>query len=85
MIWTRFDDGEDWVVYHPGSGDVHLVTSSARVLWALASDGRPRSLDALVSALAAETGHPVDAELSDVTKQTLDFMDRAGLLVPLSS
>ena len=40
LVWTHYDDSEDWVVFHPQSGDVYLVTSSAHILWKLIADGR---------------------------------------------
>jgi PqqD family protein of HPr-rel-A system len=83
LVWTQYDDGDEWVVYDPFSADIHLLTSSARFLWILVSDERPHSIDDLVATLAAELGRPADDELTTVTRETLSSMDRAGLLRPM--
>jgi PqqD family protein of HPr-rel-A system len=84
LVWTHYNDSEDWVVFHPQSGDVHLVTSSAHILWKLIADGPARALTQLVSALAAALERAPDDELTTVTRETLEFMDRAGLVRPIS-
>jgi PqqD family protein of HPr-rel-A system len=84
LVWTHYDDSEDWVVFHPQSGDVHLVTSSAHVLWQLIADDQTSTLDQLISTLAAALNRVPDAELTAVTRETLAFMDRAGLVRPIS-
>lgn len=83
LEWTRFDDSNEWVVYHPGSCDAHLVTESAYRLWTLLSDEQPHTLSDIVVVLGAEFDRPPDAEMTDAVRETLDFMDRAGLLRPL--
>lgn len=83
LVWTHYHDSEDWVVFHPQSGDVYLVTSSAHALWKLIADG-PLTLNQLISALAAALERAPDEELADVTRDTLAFMDRAGLVRPIS-
>jgi PqqD family protein of HPr-rel-A system len=84
LVWTHYHDSEDWVVFHPQSGDVSLVTSSAHILWRLIADGQGLSLSQLISALAAVLERTPDEELADVTRDTLAFMDRAGLVRPIS-
>jgi PqqD family protein of HPr-rel-A system len=84
LIWTQFDDSDDWVVYHPASADIHLMTGSAYRLWTLVSDEQPRSLDEIVSCLAADLGRLPDDELTGTTRETLAHMDRIGLLWPLA-
>jgi PqqD family protein of HPr-rel-A system len=84
LVWTHYDDSEDWVVFHPQSGDVCLVTSAAHTLWKLIADGQAPTLNELVSALAAALERPPDQELASVTRDTLAFMDRTGLVRPIS-
>jgi PqqD family protein of HPr-rel-A system len=84
LVWTHYDDSEDWVVFHPHSGDVYLVTSAAHTLWALIADGSAPTLQQLIPALAAALNRTPDDELADVTRDTLAFMDRAGLVRPIS-
>jgi len=83
LVWTHYDDSDDWVVFHPQSGDVHLVTSSAHTLWTLVSNERTCRLPDLVASLAAALGRPADAELTAATTETLALMDRAGLVRPI--
>ena len=82
LIWTHYDDGDEWVVYDPASGDVHLLTSSAHVLWSLISKKFPRSNEDLVGALACELARPPDEQLISMIQETLSAMDRAGLIRP---
>jgi PqqD family protein of HPr-rel-A system len=84
LVWTHYDDSEDWVVFHPQSGDVYLVTSAAHTLWALIADGSAPTLHQLIPALAAALNRTPDDELAAVTRDTLAFMDRAGLVRPIS-
>ena len=83
LIWTHYDDGDEWVVYDPTSGDVHLLTSSARVLWSLISKKSPQSDEDLAGALACELARPPDEQLVSMIQQTLSAMDRAGLIRPI--
>jgi PqqD family protein of HPr-rel-A system len=89
LVWTHYDDSEDWVVFHPQSGDVHLLTASAHLLWTLIYDEQACTVPALVAALAEASGRPLDGlasdELTAATRETLAFMDRAGLIQPISS
>jgi PqqD family protein of HPr-rel-A system len=84
LVWTHYHDSEDWVVFHPQSGDVCLVTSSAHILWKLIADGQPLTLKQLISALAAALERTPDDQLAAVTRDTLAFMDRTGLVRPIS-
>jgi PqqD family protein of HPr-rel-A system len=84
LVWSHFDDSDDWVVFHPQSGDVHLVTSSAHTLWALISNGSACTLPDLIAAVAAALGRSPDDDLTAATRETLAFMDRAGLVRPIS-
>jgi PqqD family protein of HPr-rel-A system len=82
LIWTHYDDSDRWVVYNPASSNIHLLTSAARELWALV-EREPAASDDLTVRLAAVLGRPLDAELVTVTRDTLAFMDRAGLIRPV--
>jgi PqqD family protein of HPr-rel-A system len=84
LVWTHYHDSEDWVVFHPQSGDVYLVTSSAHILWKLIADRQAPTLTQLISALAAALERAPDDKLAAVTRDTLAFMDRAGLVRPIS-
>lgn len=81
LIWTHYDDGDEWVVYDPASGDVHLLTSSAHVLWSLISKS-PRSTADLAGALACELARSPDEQLKSMIQETVSAMDRAGLIRP---
>lgn len=84
-IWRRYDDSADWLVFNPASADLHLLTDSAYRLWVLTGAERPLSFEDLVSALASEMARAPDDELTEATRATLAFMDRAGLVHPVSS
>src|SRR4029077_7530632 len=71
LVWTHYDDSEDWVVFHPQSGDVYLVTSAAPPPWALVAGGSASTLHQLIPALAAALNRPPDDELATVTRHTL--------------
>jgi hypothetical protein len=81
VIWTKFDDSDEWVVFSPISAEVQLVNDAAHRLWLLASNSEPRSSQMLVSSLAADVNRPVDDdELRAASSATLAFMDEAGIL-----
>jgi len=84
LIWTRFEDSDEYVVFHPESGDIHLLTSSAHRLWHLVADQKTATLEELVAQLAADLRRPPDAQLASAAHDTLHFMDHAGLIRPLS-
>jgi PqqD family protein of HPr-rel-A system len=81
LIWTCYDDGDDWVVYNPVSADVHLMTASAHRLWELIAAGTA-TVDGLIPALAADLGCAVDDELRRATTEAIAAMDRGGLIRP---
>jgi len=85
LIWTCYDDSDEWVVYDPFSADVHLLTASARLLWTVVSDEQPHAIEDLVATLAAALERSPDDELTRFTRETLSSMDRAGLVRPLPS
>jgi hypothetical protein len=85
LVWTRFDDSDEWVVYNKASADIHLVTASAQRLWTLAGDGQTHSVEELAFALGTSSTGAADGEVIDATRETLAFMDEAGLLLPLTA
>jgi PqqD family protein of HPr-rel-A system len=85
LVWTSYDDSDEWVVYDPFSADVHLLTSSARVLWTLVADGQPHSIEDLVRTLAATLDRAPDDELTRFIRETLASMDRDGLIRPIAA
>jgi len=82
LVWTQFDDSDDWVVFNPLSGDIHLLSAPAYGLWKLTTSSPPRSSADLIDALAADTGHIADGDFLSSAQETLAFMDRAGLIAP---
>jgi len=84
LIWTHYDDGDDWVVYVPASADMHLLTASAYRLWTLISASQSPTSNELAATLAAELSRPLNDELMTATLEALAFMDRAGLVRPVS-
>jgi PqqD family protein of HPr-rel-A system len=83
LLWIQYEDGSDWVVYNPLSSEVHLVNDSARRLWELLSDGRPRSIPELLASIRSLDTDPEDAAAIGLTRDTLEFMDEVGLIRPI--
>lgn len=83
LVWTQFDDSDDWVVFNPFSGDIHLLSPSAYALWQLTTSLPPRSSSDLIEALASDVGYSADGDFLTSARETLTFMDRAGLIAPL--
>ena len=83
LVWTRYDDSDDWVVFNPASGNVHLLTSSAHDLWELTLN-RASTFEELVPALAERLSRPSDEDLTEASRAVLAFMDEAGLVRPLN-
>jgi PqqD family protein of HPr-rel-A system len=81
LHWKQFDDSENWVVYHPGSGDVHLLSPAAYFLWQTIASTPAASLDQLCAALV-QTGSANNDELVSGIRNTLEIMDAAGLIEP---
>lgn len=82
LVWTRYADSDDWAVFNPRSGDVHLLTASARFLWQSIDDRTAVATRELLALLASHVGLTIDGELSSVAADTLAFMDHAGLITP---
>ena len=82
LVWTHFDDSDEWVVFNPFSGDIHLLSAPAYALWRLTSSEPSRSSAELIDALAADIEQAHRHEFVVAARETLAFMDRAGLVVP---
>jgi len=82
LIWTRYDDADDWAVYDQASADIHLLTDSAHRLWMLVSTGPASSSDQLAASLAVEIGRPLDDQLLTGTREALLSLSEAGLIQP---
>lgn len=83
LVWTQFDDSDDWVVFNPFSGDIHFLSASAYALWQLTTSSPPRSSSQLIEALAIDAGYTADGDFLTSARETLAFMDRAGLIAPI--
>jgi PqqD family protein of HPr-rel-A system len=83
LIWTKFEDSSEWVVFNPASGDIHLLTASARRLMTLLEERPADDPVTLARTLAAELNVPPDDEFVTVTGETLAFLDQAGLIRPI--
>lgn len=77
LIWTQFDDADDWLVYNSASGDIHLLSDAAHRLWILTSETALTS-EELVTALAY--GSSPTEEFIAAAMESLTAMDRAGLI-----
>jgi PqqD family protein of HPr-rel-A system len=84
VVWTRFDDNEQWVVYSPASSDIHLLTASAHRLWTLVATDPPSSSEQLAARLATDLKLPFDREFLTVTSDALAVLDEAGLVRPVT-
>lgn len=80
----QYADSDDWAVFNPDSANIHQLSSAARRLFDLAATGVGAAPEALATRLAHESGHPLDSTFIDATRETLAFLDDAGLLVPVS-
>jgi hypothetical protein len=81
VVWARFDDSSDWVVFNPSSAEVHLINEPAHRLWLLATDGQPHVIDDLARALLI-LDEPLTEAVLELTRDTLTFMDDEGLIQP---
>jgi PqqD family protein of HPr-rel-A system len=81
LVWRHWEGEDEWVVYSPRSGDVHLLNPAAHaLLHALSSESL--TADELVRRLAAAAGRPPDQELSAAVATSLASLDEAGLVEP---
>jgi PqqD family protein of HPr-rel-A system len=80
LLWTRYDDSDEWLVYNPASADIHLLSDAAHRLWALTSGEAPLTADELIVALFDDSESPPAKDFVTATQESLAFMDRAGLV-----
>lgn len=83
LIWTHYDDADEWAVFHPSAATVHLLNASARFLWTAIADHGAITFDELVAALSEYLGCHADQELIEGTRNALVWMDEAGLIMPV--
>ena len=71
--------GDDYVVYHPGSGDTHLLDASRYLL--LTQLGRePAPVTVIAKRLAARLELPDDAEFTEKIETLLSDLYGLGLI-----
>jgi PqqD family protein of HPr-rel-A system len=80
LIWTRYDDSDEWLVYNPASADIHLLSDAAHQLWTLTCNEAPLTSDELLVALLDRNAALPRQEFVAAARETLDFMDEAGLV-----
>ena len=85
LLWTHYDDSDDWIVFNPRSGDVHLLTASAHLLWQLVEQDPRLPTDHLIAALASTLDRSIDEEFATAVREAIDFMDRVGLIAPVAA
>ena len=82
LVWHRWPDCDEWVVFHAASGDVHLLSSAAAALLR-ALEAEPATLVSLIDALdfRGPEGEPGDLRIH--LSETIAAFDRAGLIEPV--
>ena len=79
---TRHWNGEDeWVVYSPRSGDVHLLNPAAHALLGVLA-AEALTAGELAQRLAAAGGRAADPEFRQAVDESLAALDQAGLIEP---
>ncbi len=82
ILWRHWDEGE-YLVYHTGSGDTHLLNVvSAAVLAEL--ERRPLGIDQLTRRVADALAVEPDAELATEIRRLISAFDDVGLVEPAS-
>ena len=82
LVTKHWNDEDEWVIFSPLSGDVHLLNSAAYQLLEALAEGPPMSAEALVAHLAGLAGRTPDAELEAAVATALTTLDSAGLIEP---
>ena len=78
LVWRSWGEGE-YVVYHPDSGDTHLLNDvSAEVLWQL--ERGPAGFQGLTGQVAGVMGIAVDAQFETSIAKLLVYLDSVGLV-----
>ena len=79
LRWVEW--GEEWLLYHGGSGDTHLLEPLAvEVLQAL--QHAPNTAAGLVEALAQEADEETRHHLSDYLDSLIATLGRLGVIEP---
>ncbi len=81
LVTRHWNDEDEWVIFSPLSGDVHLLNAAAHQLLQALAEG-PLSTEALVAHLASLAGRAPDKELEDAVTTALATLDAAGLIEP---
>jgi PqqD family protein of HPr-rel-A system len=89
--WRRVSDTQliqrDWddevVIYHPESGDTHLLNPAAVEMLQVLEQG-PASAKALGEHIASRFNVPLDGKLRDQVEETLAGLSRVGLVEKIS-
>jgi len=81
LAWRHWPGEEEWVAFSAVSADVHLLNEHARFLVERCTR-EALSIDHLVIELSRHLGRPADQALSEAVKETVEALDRAGLLEP---
>lgn len=84
LIWTQFDDSTDWVVFNPVAGDIHRMADVAHDLWASVDDIPGDSVQELAAILTRRLGDASADGFAEAATASLLFMDRVGLIRPVS-
>lgn len=81
LVWRRWPDTEEWVVFHAGSGDVHLVSEAAAGLLRLLE--LESATAEMLQGLLTEPDDSLEYRDSHTTLAAiLAAFDRAGLIEP---
>jgi PqqD family protein of HPr-rel-A system len=81
LIRRAWDD--EVVVYHPESGDTHLLNPAAVEMLQVLEQG-PASAQALSEHVATRFDVPLDEKLRDQVEETLSGLGRVGLVAKIS-
>lgn len=80
LAWKKYDDSDEWIVFNPASGDIHLLSDSAHRLWILTGGDRPLTTEELIASLLSESGALGTDEFLVAARESIESMDRAGLV-----
>lgn len=80
LLWRGFDS--EWVVFHPDSGDTHLLDPVAAATLRLLEVG-PASAATLAERLSRGACIPLPDDLGDAVAQILRVFDEVGLIEPV--
>ena len=82
LEFRHWGDEDEWVVYSPRSGDVHLLnTAACQLLVEVAR--RPLTESELAQCLEGLMSRPPAGDLEEAVRQAVQALDRAGLVEPV--